>query len=79
MSTRGAGGGNKLLAAQRLGISRTTICRKMRTHTITLPSPPGTPPVVGKSRTESRAYCPVLPSLDSQRRSDPAHAGPSHG
>ncbi|MEU0300940.1 helix-turn-helix domain-containing protein [Streptomyces sp. NPDC006175] len=39
MSTRGAGGGNKLLAAQRLGISRTTICRKMRTHTITLPSP----------------------------------------
>lgn len=32
-----AADGNKLLAAQRLGISRTTIYRKMRAYTITLP------------------------------------------
>lgn len=30
--------GNKLLAAQRLGVSRTTIYRKMRAYCITLPA-----------------------------------------
>lgn len=33
-----AADGNKLLAAQRLGISRTTIYRKMRAYGITLPA-----------------------------------------